>query len=90
MYRVTSLALGSLHSRPHAGDETRGGPSVVRVGVIDECGSEDIKRAVLLARYTGQRQADVIRMAPEYIEDGGIVVVQQKTGKELWVRCTPI
>jgi integrase len=40
---------------------------------------------VLLARYTGQRQADVLRMAPEHIEDGGIVVVQQKTGKELWV-----
>jgi hypothetical protein len=23
-------------------------------------------------------------MAPEHIDDGGIVVVQQKTGKELW------
>ena len=57
--------------------------------LIDECGREDIKRAVLLARYTGQRQADVIRMAPEYIEDGGIVVVQQKTGKELWVPLHP-
>ena len=46
---------------------------------------QDIKRAVMLARYTGQRQADVLRIAPEHIEDGGIVVVQQKTGKELWV-----
>jgi integrase len=24
-------------------------------------------------------------MAPEHIEEGGIIVVQQKTGKELWV-----
>ena len=39
----------------------------------------------MLARYTGQRQADVLRMAPEHVEDGGINVVQQKTGKELWV-----
>jgi integrase len=28
-------------------------------------------------------------MAPEHIEDGGIVVVQQKTGKELWVPLHP-
>ena len=28
----------------------------------------------MLARYTGQRQADVLRMAPEHIEDGGINV----------------
>lgn len=57
--------------------------------LIDECGKEDIQRAVLLARYTGQRQADVLRMAPENIEDGGINVVQQKTGKELWVPLHP-
>ena len=53
--------------------------------LIEECGREHIQRAVLLARYTGQRQSDVLRMGPEQIEDGGIVVVQQKTGKELWV-----
>jgi integrase len=44
-----------------------------------------MQRAVLLARFTGQRQADVLRMAPSDIEDGGINVTQQKTGKELWV-----
>ena len=48
-----------------------------------------MQRAVLLARYTGQRQADVLRMGPGDIEDGGIVVVQQKTGKELWVPLHP-
>ena len=53
--------------------------------LIDECGREDIKRAVMLRATPARRQADVLRMAPEHIEDGGIVVVQQKTGKELWV-----
>jgi integrase len=57
--------------------------------LIEECGREDMQRAVLLARYTGQRQADVLRMGPGDIEDGGIVVVQQKTGKELWVPLHP-
>jgi integrase len=53
--------------------------------LIEKHAREDIRRAVLLARYTGQRQADILRMAPEHFEDGGIYVVQQKTGKELWV-----
>ena len=57
--------------------------------LIEECGREDMQRAVLLARYTGQSQADVLRMSPSDIEDGGINVVQQKTGKELWVPLHP-
>ena len=57
--------------------------------LIEECGREDMQRAVLLARYTGQRQADVLRMSPSDIDDGGINVTQQKTGKELWVPLHP-
>ena len=53
--------------------------------LIEEHAREHMQRAVLLARYTGQRQADVLRMEPCDIEDGGINVTQQKTGKELWV-----
>jgi integrase len=44
-----------------------------------------MRRAVWLARYTGQRQGDVLRMSKADIEDGGIKVTQQKTGKKLWV-----
>jgi integrase len=33
----------------------------------------------------GQRQADVIRMGKADLEDGGVNVVQQKTGKKLWI-----
>lgn len=39
-------------------------------GLIQKHAREDMQRAVLLARYTGQRQADVLRMAPSDIEDG--------------------
>jgi len=53
--------------------------------LIETHAREDLRRAVWLARYTGQRQADVIRMGKADLEDGGIKVVQQKTGKELWI-----
>jgi Phage integrase family len=53
--------------------------------LIESHAREDMRRAVWLARYTGQRQADVIRMSKRDLEDGGINVVQQKTGKELWI-----
>jgi integrase len=53
--------------------------------LIDAHARENMRRAVWLARYTGQRQADVLRMSKADLEDGGINVVQQKTGKRLWI-----
>jgi integrase len=53
--------------------------------LINDHAREDMLRAVKLASYTGQRQEDVLMMAPGHIEDDGIVVVQLKTGKELWI-----
>jgi integrase len=53
--------------------------------LVYEHGREDMRRAVKLACYTGQRQEDVLMMASGHLEDGGIFVVQQKTGKELWI-----
>jgi integrase len=53
--------------------------------LIESHAREDLRRAVWLARYTGQRQADVIRMSKADLEDGGIKVKQQKTRKELWI-----
>ncbi|WP_431280943.1 tyrosine-type recombinase/integrase [Humitalea sp. 24SJ18S-53] len=41
--------------------------------------------ALALMLYTGQRSGDVIRMGPQHIRDGAIMVRQQKTGKELAV-----
>lgn len=54
-------------------------------GLIEAHARVDLRRAVWLARYTGQRQGDVIRMGKQDLEDGGINVIQQKTGKELWI-----
>ena len=53
--------------------------------LIESHAREDIRHAVWLARYTGQRQADVLRMSKTDLEDGGINVTQQKTGKRLWI-----
>lgn len=53
--------------------------------LIQSHAPEGLRRAVWLARYTGQRQADVLRMSKADLEDGGIKVKQQKTGKELWI-----
>jgi integrase len=45
--------------------------------------------ALALALYTGQREADVIRMGPQHVRDGGINVVQQKTGARVWISLHP-
>jgi integrase len=41
--------------------------------------------AFALLLYTGQRRSDVVRMGHQHIEDGGICVRQQKTGREVWI-----
>ena len=38
--------------------------------LVNEHAREDMRRAVQLARYAGQRQEDVLVMAPEHIDDG--------------------
>ena len=53
--------------------------------LVERHAPEGLRHAVWLARYTGQRQADVLRMGKADIEDGGIKVIQQKTGKVLWI-----
>jgi len=69
--------------------ETEDGGAKPRPGwafdLIEAHAREDLRRAVWLGRYTGQRQADVLRMGKGDLEDGGIHVIQQKTGKVLWI-----
>lgn len=48
-----------------------------------------LRTAFELCLGTGQRIGDVLRMAWDDIEDGGISVVQQKTGAALWIPFTP-
>lgn len=47
------------------------------------------RTAFELCLGTGQRIGDVLRMTWDDIEDGGINLVQEKTGVELWVPFTP-
>ncbi len=48
-----------------------------------------VRRAYFLARYTGQRGSDVVRLGPHMIDDGGFRIVQQKTGREVWCPIEP-
>ena len=43
-----------------------------------------VRRAFLLARYTGQRGSDVVRLGETFIDDGGFRLEQRKTGREIW------
>lgn len=47
--------------------------------------SKEMKRVLLFALYTGQRQGDLINMRWNDLSDGGVNVVQEKTGEKLWV-----
>jgi integrase len=43
------------------------------------------RRAYALGLYTGQRKQDLVTRTRDHRIDGGIHVVQGKTGKELWI-----
>jgi integrase len=47
--------------------------------------SPDMAQAASMALYTGQRKGDCLKMLWSDIEDGGIWVTQEKTGKRLWI-----
>lgn len=48
---------------------------------------EPIRRAIVLALYTGQRQGDCLAMKWSDYDGSGISVTQQKTGEKLWIAC---
>jgi integrase len=49
-----------------------------------------VRVAYFLARYTGQRKGDVLKMKWSDIEDGVISVKQSKTGLRLWIPIHPL
>jgi len=49
------------------------------------CARTDLWWATALALYSGQRQADVLRMLWSDIQEGLLFVTQSKTGKKLWI-----
>ncbi|WP_238368890.1 tyrosine-type recombinase/integrase [Heliomarina baculiformis] len=43
-----------------------------------------LRRAFYLARFTGQRESDIIRLGPHSIDDGGFSLRQKKSGARPW------
>lgn len=43
-----------------------------------------VRRAYFLARYTGQRGSDVVRLGETFIDEGGFRISQKKTDREIW------
>jgi integrase len=66
--------------------------SLEQVRIAEQHARTDLARTVTLAVHTGQRGSDIVRMRWSDMEeqDGrqGINVVQQKTGRRLWVPFT--
>lgn len=54
-----------------------------------ETTSVEMKRVLLFALYTGQRQGDLIKMRWNDLSDGGVNVVQEKTAEKVWVPLHP-
>jgi hypothetical protein len=48
-----------------------------------------LRRAYFLARYTGQRGSDVVRLGPGFVDDGGFRLRQKKTDVEVWCPIEP-
>ena len=48
-----------------------------------------LRRAYVLARYTGQRESDIIRLGPHSLDGEGFKVRQKKTGAQPWCPIFP-
>jgi integrase len=93
-----AVAAGLIKSDPTAAFE----PAKARPGRIHTWTEEEIvqfeaqhpigsraRLAMALLLYTGQRRGDVVRMGPQHIRQGVLIVTQQKTGTSLTVPIHP-
>ena len=48
-----------------------------------------LRQGFMLYYFTGQRGADVVKLGPTHIDDGGFAIHQQKTGRDVWVPILP-
>lgn len=55
----------------------------------DENLTGPLRRAYVLARYTGQRVSDLVRLGPTDIDEGGFSLPQKKTGFQPWCPIFP-
>lgn len=55
---------------------------------IEHC-SEAMRRAAILGRYTAMREADIVRMPWSWYDGARILVTQEKTGEQVWMKAHP-
>ena len=60
-----------------------------QIQVADEHFTGTLRRAYVLARFTGQRISDIIRLGWTDIDDGGFSLRQKKTGVQPWCPIFP-
>jgi integrase len=80
-----STALTELSPADPAGDRT---PLLRAIEHYQKHGKRHLCWVVAYAAYAlfaGQRQSDVLGMMRSHVKDGLISVVQEKTGKRLWI-----
>lgn len=89
-YLMRQITIGVETGRP-TGGHTPWSDDQVRLA--EKHARPDIARAITLGAWTGQRGSDLVRMGPTDVERfngmDGLRVVQQKTGREVWVPITP-
>lgn len=58
---------------------------------LDRWGPGTRERLALYAcLFTAQRRSDIVKMGDQHVRDGEVSVVQQKTGKRLWIPLHPL
>lgn len=72
--RIKRLATGEWKRWP-----------IEAIEYADEWLPEPLRRAMVLALYTGQREGDCCKMTWADYKDGLIAVVQEKTGEKVWI-----
>lgn len=58
--------------------------TLVQIAAAEKHLTGMVRRGWFLARYTGQRGSDVVRLGETFIDEGGFRLSQQKTGREIW------
>ena len=60
-----------------------------QIAAFMEVASLSMRKAMILALHTGQRQGDILRMSWAHYDGAGISVKQSKSGRSVYIPCTP-
>lgn len=94
------LCVVDRHADPHSHDPTLGVVlfesgeghkpwTPAQLAFADANFTGMLRRGYVLARYTGQRVRDVVRLGPNDIDEGGFSRPQKKTGVQSWCPIFP-